>query len=71
MMLLQTGCSGLLALIHEKQTAFNRAMVGQVLPVLLEKVAKRPGQLVGRSPYLQPVHVDADASCQSVPSFRC
>ena len=32
---------------------FNRAMIGRVLPVLLEKPGKRAGQLVGRSPYLQ------------------
>lgn len=52
----------LLALIHQKQTEFNASMVGKVLPVLFEKQAKRPGQLVGRSPFLQPVHVLAEAS---------
>ena len=52
----------LLALIHQKQTEFNSSMIGKVLPVLIEKQAKRPGQLVGRSPYLQPVHIVAEAS---------
>jgi tRNA-2-methylthio-N6-dimethylallyladenosine synthase len=28
------------------------------LPVLFEKPGRHPGQLVGRSPYLQPVHAD-------------
>jgi tRNA-2-methylthio-N6-dimethylallyladenosine synthase len=48
------------ALIHAQQTAFNAAQVGRVLPVLLEKPGRRPGQLVGRSPYLQAVHVDGE-----------
>ncbi|MFO1121588.1 MAG: tRNA (N6-isopentenyl adenosine(37)-C2)-methylthiotransferase MiaB [Hyphomicrobiales bacterium] len=48
------------ALIHAQQTAFNAAQVGRVLPVLLEKQGRRPGQLVGRSPYLQAVHVDGE-----------
>ena len=33
-----------------------------MLPVLLEKPGKRDGQLVGRSPYLQAVHVVAGPS---------
>jgi tRNA-2-methylthio-N6-dimethylallyladenosine synthase len=45
------------ALIHAQQTAFNRVCVGKSLPVLLEKPGRAEGQLVGRSPYLQPVHV--------------
>ncbi|MBJ3777234.1 tRNA (N6-isopentenyl adenosine(37)-C2)-methylthiotransferase MiaB [Acuticoccus mangrovi] len=48
-------------LIAEQQRGFNRACVGRTLPVLLEKAGKREGQLVGRSPYLQPVHIPADA----------
>jgi tRNA-2-methylthio-N6-dimethylallyladenosine synthase len=50
------------AVLNEQQVAFNRAMIGRVLPVLLEKPGKRAGQLVGRSPYLQAVHVMADPS---------
>ena len=49
------------ALLHAQQTAFNASLVGRTVPVLLEKPGKRPGQLVGRSPYLQAVHVDAEA----------
>ena len=44
-------------LVTAQQTAFNRQMVGRTLPVLLEKPGRDPGQLVGKSPYLQPVHV--------------
>jgi tRNA-2-methylthio-N6-dimethylallyladenosine synthase len=50
------------ALIHSQQSAFNGAMVGRTVPVLLEKAGRDPGQLVGRSPYLQPVHVQAETS---------
>lgn len=45
-------------LLEAQQSAFNQSMTGKVLPVLFEKPGKRTGQLVGRSPYLQPVHVD-------------
>ncbi len=48
--------------LQQQQTDFNTASLGSILPVLLEKPAKRSGQLVGRSPYLQPVHVDAPAA---------
>jgi tRNA-2-methylthio-N6-dimethylallyladenosine synthase len=46
-------------LLVEQQRAFNEASTGRVLPVLFEKAGRHPGQLVGRSPYLQSVHVAA------------
>jgi tRNA-2-methylthio-N6-dimethylallyladenosine synthase len=49
------------ALIDTHQDAFNRRAVGSSFDVLFEKAGKYPGQLVGRSPYLQPVHVAASA----------
>jgi len=48
-------------LLNEQQAAFNRACAGRVFPVLFEKPGRKPGQAVGRSPYLQPVHVDGAA----------
>lgn len=51
--------AGLQQLLEAQQGAFNRACVGRRLPVLLEKPGRHPGQLVGRSPYLQPVHLNA------------
>lgn len=39
---------------------FNGQFVGRRLPVLLEKAGRYEGQLVGRSPYLQLVHADAE-----------
>jgi len=50
------------ALLGEQQAAFNRACVGRALPVLFEKPGRHPGQVVGRSPYLQAVHIEAAES---------
>jgi tRNA-2-methylthio-N6-dimethylallyladenosine synthase len=50
------------AMLARQQQDFNEACVGRVLPVLLEKPGRHPGQLVGRSPYLQSVHLEAAAS---------
>jgi tRNA-2-methylthio-N6-dimethylallyladenosine synthase len=47
------------ALLNDQQIAFNHATVGRALPVLFERPGRRSGQVVGRSPYLQPVHVEA------------
>ncbi len=50
------------ALITEQQGAFNAAQAGRTLAVLFEKLGRNRGDLVGRSPYLQAVHVKAPAS---------
>ena len=47
------------ALINEQQLAFNRDTVGKTTTVLLEKPGKLTGQLIGKSPWLQSVHVVA------------
>jgi tRNA-2-methylthio-N6-dimethylallyladenosine synthase len=47
------------ALLDEQARAFNQSQVGKVLPVLFEKAGRHPGQLIGRSPYLQAVHATA------------
>jgi tRNA-2-methylthio-N6-dimethylallyladenosine synthase len=39
------------------QTAFNAATVGKTTEVLLERPGKLAGQLIGKSPWLQSVHV--------------
>jgi tRNA-2-methylthio-N6-dimethylallyladenosine synthase len=49
------------ALLTEQQNAFNESCAGATLSVLFEKPGRRQGQAVGRSPYLQPVHVDGAA----------
>jgi tRNA-2-methylthio-N6-dimethylallyladenosine synthase len=48
------------SLLTAQQQAFNAACVGRELVVLFERPGRWPGQLVGRSPYLQPVHAALD-----------
>jgi len=50
------------AAIEHHQKAFNAGCLGATFDVLLEKPGRHPGQLVGRSPYLQPVQVMAPPS---------
>jgi tRNA-2-methylthio-N6-dimethylallyladenosine synthase len=50
------------ALLREQQLGFNRGTVGRTIPVLLERPGREPGQLLGRSPWLQPVHLEAPAA---------
>jgi tRNA-2-methylthio-N6-dimethylallyladenosine synthase len=47
------------SLIDSQQAAFNKAAIGTVVDVLFERAARKPGQLVGRTAYLQPAHVMA------------
>jgi tRNA-2-methylthio-N6-dimethylallyladenosine synthase len=47
------------ALIDAQAVAFNASQIGRTLPVLFEKLGRHPGQLIGRSPYLQSVHLTA------------
>ncbi len=47
--------------LRTQQSEFNASCVGATLPVLFEKDGRFPGQLVGRSPYLQPVHASGPA----------
>ena len=49
------------ARINTHQAAFNRASVGKETEVLIERRGRYPGQMIGRSPWLQSVHVDTDA----------
>jgi len=49
------------ALLHGQQVQFNGRFVDRTLPVLFDRTGRRVGQLVGRSPYLQPVHANAPA----------
>lgn len=47
------------AVITRQWRAFNASFVGKTMDILVEKPGKLTGQLVGRSPYLQSVHVMA------------
>jgi tRNA-2-methylthio-N6-dimethylallyladenosine synthase len=48
-------------LLSAQQDAFNASCRGRVFPVLFEKHGSKAGQAVGRSPWLQPVHVENGA----------
>ena len=50
------------ALLREQQTAFNAACAGRAMDVLFIGHGRHPGQIAGRSPYLQPVHLLGPAS---------
>jgi tRNA-2-methylthio-N6-dimethylallyladenosine synthase len=47
--------------INAHQLAFNRSKVGCETQVLIERKGKHRGQMIGRSPWLQSVHVETDA----------
>jgi tRNA-2-methylthio-N6-dimethylallyladenosine synthase len=47
--------------IARHQLAFNSSTVGIDTQVLIERRGKYPGQMIGRSPWLQSVHVETDA----------
>jgi tRNA-2-methylthio-N6-dimethylallyladenosine synthase len=46
-------------LIDSQQSAFNKAVIGTTVDVLFERAARNPGQIVGRTAFLQPAHVMA------------
>jgi len=46
------------AVLIEQQIKFNRACVGREMKVLFDRPGRKPGQVLGRSPWLQPVHVE-------------
>ncbi len=46
-------------ILVQHQVAFNQESVGKVMPVLFDRRGRNDGQLVGRSPFMQPVHVQA------------
>src|SRR5499427_2359596 len=48
-------------LIDSQQSAFNKAAIGNTVDVLFERKGRNPGQIVGRTAYLQPAHVVAPA----------
>ncbi len=49
-------------LLLSQQHAFDDSQIGKIQPVLFEKTARETGQIMGRTPYQQPVHVIAQPS---------
>ncbi|WP_430250563.1 tRNA (N6-isopentenyl adenosine(37)-C2)-methylthiotransferase MiaB [Neorhizobium sp. DAR64860/K0K1] len=50
------------ALLLKQQADFATSCVGKTIDLLLEKPGRMPGQVIGRSPWLQSVNVDAKTS---------
>jgi len=50
------------ALLEQQRQSFNKAMVNKEIDVLFEKPGRHEGQIGGKSPYLQAVHVDGPTS---------
>ena len=50
------------AALGRDQQAFNQASVGRTCDVLIERRGKLPGQMLGKSPWLQSVHLMTDAT---------
>ena len=55
---MKTRLKALQELLFEQQVAFNASQADRTLNVLFDRKGRHPGQAVGRSPYLQSVHVD-------------
>ncbi len=45
-------------LLNAQQLAFNRSCRGRVMPVLFDRAGKRPGQVLGRTPFMQVAHAE-------------
>jgi tRNA-2-methylthio-N6-dimethylallyladenosine synthase len=50
------------ALLRDQQAAFNADCVGRIVDILFTGHGRRPGQISGRTPWLQPVHPEGPAS---------
>ncbi|MEO6225142.1 MAG: tRNA (N6-isopentenyl adenosine(37)-C2)-methylthiotransferase MiaB [Sphingomicrobium sp.] len=50
------------ARINAQQLAFNHSKIGCDSQVLIERKGRHSGQMIGRSPWLQSVHVETDAA---------
>lgn len=50
------------ALLRQQQTEFNASKIGHTVPVLVGGKGRQPGQLHGRSPWMQAVHFDGPDS---------
>jgi tRNA-2-methylthio-N6-dimethylallyladenosine synthase len=58
------------ARINAHQIAFNSASIGKETEILVERRGKHPGQMIGRTPWLQSVHVEAEAAPGDIVSVK-
>ena len=50
--------TALQAQLDKRQQAFNQSLAGREMTILVERDGRHAGQLVGRSPWMQPVHFE-------------
>ena len=50
------------ARLAEHSLAFNRATIGQDTKILVDRKGRLPGQMIGKSPWLQSIFVETDAA---------
>jgi tRNA-2-methylthio-N6-dimethylallyladenosine synthase len=43
--------------IANEQLEYNKSFIGKIIPVLFEKEGRQEGQIIGKSPYMQSVHI--------------
>jgi tRNA-2-methylthio-N6-dimethylallyladenosine synthase len=48
------------ALLFEQQLKYNETSIGKTMPVLFDRKGSKQGQLLGKTPYMQSVYVDAN-----------
>jgi tRNA-2-methylthio-N6-dimethylallyladenosine synthase len=54
--------AALQSLLKDQRDAFCTGLLGRDLPILFEREGRKPGQLIGRTPYLQSLHASAPPS---------
>jgi tRNA-2-methylthio-N6-dimethylallyladenosine synthase len=57
-------------LLERQRQAFNRGTVGRSVDVLIEKPGRHPGQLAGKSPYLQAVQIEGGGQVGDIVPVR-
>jgi tRNA-2-methylthio-N6-dimethylallyladenosine synthase len=58
------------ALVMEGSRRFNASKVGTTTRILIDRVGRKPGQMIGKSPWLQSVFVETDAKIGDMVDVR-
>ncbi|GAA4037528.1 tRNA (N6-isopentenyl adenosine(37)-C2)-methylthiotransferase MiaB [Sphingomonas rosea] len=58
------------ALVAEQSRAFNASKVGVQTRILIDRVGRKPGQMIGKSPWLQSVFVESEAKIGDMVDVR-
>jgi tRNA-2-methylthio-N6-dimethylallyladenosine synthase len=58
------------ALLAEHGRGFNESKVGQSTRILIDRVGRKPGQMIGKSPWLQSVFVETSAQIGEMVDVR-